>query len=232
MKKDIFTEVSDKFVLAGSPRPVIEEVVATPDEIKKENLITLFRKYSEIVRINPDWFRDKEGSFTQISLMELCTQAEIRYDEFFKLDGDNSKVNRWLGYLQGILIYKGLLNVEDERNETRRYLTAHQLKEPSKGHTRKSVKDILVYVYSNWLPTIVEHLSKEIGYAGKKVAVDNPEGRLLKLSEELLKSENNRHYRWSDDTRDVSLAVLFSREATLKKELELVEELILEGERV
>ena len=41
---------------------------------------------------------------------------EIKLDRYMT----HSKKNRWLGYVQGCLVKDGLIDVEDERNETRK----------------------------------------------------------------------------------------------------------------
>ena len=63
---------------------------------------------------------------TSKQMVELLKEGVSKYDEFLKLDADNSKVNRWIGYVQGVLITVGWLTVEGERNYTREFFTAHR----------------------------------------------------------------------------------------------------------
>ena len=59
-------------------------------------------------------------------LINLLHEALDNYDEFVDLDNDNSKVSRWIGYVQGVLITIGYLTVQGERDYTRKYFTAHR----------------------------------------------------------------------------------------------------------
>lgn len=59
-------------------------------------------------------------------LLWLCDEAMSKYDTFYNLDGDDSKVNRWLGFIQAVLIISGITTVDKERDRTRSLLTAHR----------------------------------------------------------------------------------------------------------
>ena len=94
------------------------------DVVKKDQLVMLFNHYHSLI--------DKVDLNLEIELgdkehlMNLCKDAVDKYDEFHKLDGDNSKVNRWLGFIQGVLIANGITTVNKERDFTRSYLTKHR----------------------------------------------------------------------------------------------------------
>ena len=96
------------------------------DKVKKDNLVIVFNHYINIIDRQKDLINQNIERTNHSELMALCSEAIERYDEFFKLDGDNSKVNRWLGYVQGILIAAHIVTVDSEREFTRPYLTAHR----------------------------------------------------------------------------------------------------------
>ena len=96
------------------------------DIIKKNNTIFLFDKYVNVIIENSLLIDTLCKHTNSDALVALCGEAIARYDEFQKLDGDNSKVNRWLGYIQGTLLGVGLSDIETERNYTRPYLTQHR----------------------------------------------------------------------------------------------------------
>lgn len=104
----------------------------TVDDVKKRNLICLFEYYITVIENHATEINNQIEHTTSDELAKLCIEAIEKYDEFFRLDGDNSKVNRWLGYVQGVLITAGLLTVESERNFTRPRLTEHRSKTPRK----------------------------------------------------------------------------------------------------
>ncbi len=93
---------------------------------KKKNLIFLFKHYVDIIKDNEDYINSQVRTTSAVEMIRLCNEAVELYDEFYLLDGDNSKVNRWLGYIQGILITINLTTIEDQRNFTRPYLTEHR----------------------------------------------------------------------------------------------------------
>ena len=43
----------------------------------------------------------------------------IANKEEAELEHSDEKMNRWLGYVQGVMVMKGLLDVDKERNRTR-----------------------------------------------------------------------------------------------------------------
>lgn len=96
------------------------------DDIKKENIIYLFKHYINVINTNKKYINEQVTHTTAFDMVVLCHEAIDDYDKYFDLDGDNSKVNRWLGYIQGVLITIRLLDVQTERDMTRPYLTKHR----------------------------------------------------------------------------------------------------------
>lgn len=94
--------------------------------IKKESIIYLFNYYKRIISCNRNTFILNYPQTDPEHLINLCQEAIDNYDKFFSLDKDNSKVNRWLGFIQGVLICNGITSVEKERDFTRPYLTKHR----------------------------------------------------------------------------------------------------------
>ena len=96
------------------------------NSIKKDNTLKVIRDYMFII----DWGKtdiDKLLKHTSSEdLIKLLNEAVEKYDDFMELDGDNSKINRWIGYVQGVLITVGYLTVQGERDYTREYFTAHR----------------------------------------------------------------------------------------------------------
>ena len=95
------------------------------DLVKKDELCKLFEHYKDLISTVVLTIKDVEMG-DAAHLINLCDEAILKYDEFFCLDGDNSKINRWLGYIQGILIANGITTVQEERDFTRPYLTKHR----------------------------------------------------------------------------------------------------------
>lgn len=95
-------------------------------EIKKNNIIYLFNHYITVIKDNEEYINSQQCATTTTDMIVLCKQAINQYDEFQRIDADNSKVNRWLGYIQGILITIGLVTIEGQRDFTRSYLTEHR----------------------------------------------------------------------------------------------------------
>lgn len=101
-------------------------IIKNPYATKKESLIYLFNYYKRIISCNRNNFVLDFPQTDPEHLLNLCQEAIDKYDEFYKLDQDNSKVNRWLGFIQGVLICNGITSVEKERNFTRPHLTKHR----------------------------------------------------------------------------------------------------------
>lgn len=108
----------------------MSDYVQLPKDVvtKKKNLVFLFKHYVDIIKDNEDYINSQVRTTSTVEMIRLCNEAVELYDDFYLLDGDNSKVNRWLGYIQGILITINLTTIEDQRNFTRPYLTEHRNK--------------------------------------------------------------------------------------------------------
>ena len=133
------------------------------DMIKKDNTIFLFDNYANVI-LEHSLLIDTLCKHTNSdALVALCGEAVVRYDEFQKLDGDNSKVNRWLGYIQGTLLGVGLSDIETERNYTRPYLTQHRdlvnMSQQLNLETSRDTKDYFVTLTSD---NVSDDLLKDI----------------------------------------------------------------------
>ena len=96
------------------------------DIIKKENTLKVIKDYISIIECGKNDIDVLLEHTSSKDLINLLHEALDKYDEFVELDNDNSKVNRWLGYVQGVLITVGYLTVQGERDYTRKYFTAHR----------------------------------------------------------------------------------------------------------
>ena len=96
------------------------------DNIKKENTLKVIRDYISIIECGKNDIDVLLERTSSKDLINLLHEALDKYDEFMDLDNDNSKVNRWIGYVQGVLITVGYLTVQGERDYTRKYFTAHR----------------------------------------------------------------------------------------------------------
>lgn len=96
------------------------------NNIKKENTLKVIRDYISIIECGKNDIDALLEHTSSRDLVTLLNEALDKYDEFMDLDNDNSKVNRWLGYVQGVLITVGYLTVQGERDYTRKYFTAHR----------------------------------------------------------------------------------------------------------
>lgn len=95
--------------------------------LKKRNIIFLFVLYKGDINEHTEMINALGIAKTDSShLLWLCDEAMSKYDTFYNLDGDNSKVNRWLGFIQAVLIMSGATSVDKERDRTRELLTAHR----------------------------------------------------------------------------------------------------------
>lgn len=96
-------------------------------KIKHRAIVTLFRMYEKDIQNNAELI-DKLGieKTNSTHLLWLCDTAISSYHSFHQLDNDNSKVNRWMGFIQCVLIVCGVTTVDKERDRTRALLTAHR----------------------------------------------------------------------------------------------------------
>lgn len=96
------------------------------NEIKKENTFKVIHNYISVIECGEREIDKLLEHTSSKDLIRLLNEALDNYDEYMELDGDNSKINRWLGYVQGVLITVGYLTVQGERDYTRKYFTAHR----------------------------------------------------------------------------------------------------------
>lgn len=84
------------------------------DKVEHELLIHLFTTYAHAIAQFPNAFLDFPPSCQADKLLGLCGEA-INNARKYPFD----KMNRWLGFVQGVLIAADVLDVDDERNYTR-----------------------------------------------------------------------------------------------------------------
>ena len=94
--------------------------------IKKDNTFKVIHNYISVIECGEKEIDKLLEHTSSKDLIRLLNEALDNYDEYMELDGDNSKINRWLGYVQGVLITVGYLTVQGERDYTRKYFTAHR----------------------------------------------------------------------------------------------------------
>ena len=91
----------------------VEEENSVDDQMRNI-LKQLFRRYMEMVDSNALAFRNLPNKCDTASLENLCQEA-IKNMEKYPLD----KMNRWLGFVQGVLATQGVITVDGERDFTR-----------------------------------------------------------------------------------------------------------------
>lgn len=90
-----------------------------------EVLNILFQRYKDIIISNPDAFNEQQEKCQYDHLIKLCNEA---IDNGINYPTD--KLNRWLGFIQGILAHANLINVDIERDYTRPLLHSYQNRKP------------------------------------------------------------------------------------------------------
>lgn len=97
------------------------------NKTEKEVIVILFTHYLEILQNNSERFKEK-------TVPEKCS-----YDNLVKLSKEainnaekypNDKLQRWLGFTQGVLATLGFIDVDKERDFTRPYLHSYQKEKP------------------------------------------------------------------------------------------------------
>ena len=89
---------------------------------EKETIVFLFERYLKFIQ-------DQKNHIEVLSLPEKCS-----YDNLVSLSNEaisnsdkypNDKLQRWLGFTQGVLATIGVIDVDQERDFTRKYLHAY-----------------------------------------------------------------------------------------------------------
>jgi len=93
-------------------------------------LVLLFTRYRKLVVDNKDLLDDNccfdiPEECTSVHLLKLLDEAINNY-----LDYPTDKLHRWLGFTQGILTLRNIINVKDERNFTRPLLHSYHTEKP------------------------------------------------------------------------------------------------------
>ena len=90
-------------------------------------LTTLFNRYIEKIAENPDALSGMPMRCQPEALTRLCNEAISNMVEY-----PFDKLNRWLGFIQGILAAVALVDVDEEREFSRPLLHAfHESAPPS-----------------------------------------------------------------------------------------------------
>jgi len=79
-----------------------------------EVLVILFQRYKAIIEVNASSFDGLQEKCQYANLMGLCDEAIERGYNY-----PSDKMNRWLGFIQGVLATLSLIDVDEERNFTR-----------------------------------------------------------------------------------------------------------------
>lgn len=81
---------------------------------RKEVMTILFDRYIDIISKNEQLFSGLQNRATASSLISLCSEASLNMDDY-----PFDKINRWLGFVQGVLCAVDIIDVDEERNFTR-----------------------------------------------------------------------------------------------------------------
>lgn len=93
----------------------------------QEVLAPLFERYANLLALHQDIVSTRLNPDVVSQALRLSRYAPAHLHEI-----DEGKANRWLGYIQGIVIAGGLTTVAAEREYTRPLF--HALKGPSPSH--------------------------------------------------------------------------------------------------
>lgn len=88
-------------------------------------LRTLFERYRRLIEANAERLAALPARCQAPGLGALCEQA-IAHHERYPFD----KLNRWLGFVQGVLAVTGLIDVDEEREFSRPLLHAFHSQTP------------------------------------------------------------------------------------------------------
>ena len=102
---------------------------------KKEHEIIcqLFERYEALINIHSEKMQANSSECSALSLASLCAEAISN-----GMDYPFDKLNRWLGFIQGVLTMNSIITVADEREFTRPILHAlHEHKIPTFDSSNK-----------------------------------------------------------------------------------------------
>lgn len=90
----------------------------------QDTLSRLFTRYEAKVQLHREQMHASIGPEITQRTLDLCRHAIGGIDRL-----SEDKANRWLGFVQGVMIASRVLDIEEERNFTRPLF--HELKGPS-----------------------------------------------------------------------------------------------------
>ena len=94
-------------------------------ETQLDALITLFARYKSKIAAATSLLRGLPLRCQPESLISLCDEAMANHSRY-----PFDKLNRWLGFVQGILAATGVIDVDDEREFSRPLLHAFHSDKP------------------------------------------------------------------------------------------------------
>lgn len=91
----------------------------------EEGSVKAFKRYKEMIEkkgIKPsdETLKDNGDTTSLGHILFMCNKCINSIEKGSEMSVD--KYSRWLGYIQGILIMRGMTSVENERNTTRPWL--------------------------------------------------------------------------------------------------------------
>lgn len=96
-------------------------------EKKKVAMAALFQRYIGVITESGAEFKGNPERMSSKALLALCNEAITNF-EAYPFD----KINRWLGFTQGVLAMMGLIDVDEEREFSRPLLHSfHDKKIPT-----------------------------------------------------------------------------------------------------
>lgn len=89
----------------------------------------LATRYKSIIINNPNKLKELPERCSSVNLIALCDEIVSNGNSY-----PSDKLNRWIGFIQGVLSTVGIICVDKERNLTRPVLhMLHSTKPPSFG---------------------------------------------------------------------------------------------------
>lgn len=102
------------------------ETTLTP-QTWQDVIAHLMARYEQLLTAHRSAVSARLGPDLQVRSAQLCSHALANMHEI-----SEDKANRWLGFVQGVLICAGIVDIEDERDYTRPLF--HAIKGPSRTH--------------------------------------------------------------------------------------------------
>lgn len=106
----------------------LEDCGFTVKETKKEKdvLVHLFTRYLSIIESSQTKFENNPVKCSHQHLVNLCNEAINNIEKY-----PTDKLQRWLGFTQGVLAVMQLIDVDEEREYTRPFLHSYHTSKPN-----------------------------------------------------------------------------------------------------